>query len=630
MILRPGRLRRPVLAVAAAFVGLLALPATQYAHDIPSSVTVLAFVKPEAHTLRVVMRVPLAAMRDVNFPVHGPGYLDLDSLAHGSMLGDAARVWIANDLRMYEGRDRLGAPSVVATRVSLPSDRSFTTYEAALAHVSGSSAATATEVMWNQAMLDVELEYPIRNAASRFSVEPTLARLGVHTMTVLRFMLPAGGERDFEYLGDPGLVHLDPSWYQAAARFVVLGFEHIPSGTDHLLFLLCLVIPFRRLRPLIGIVTAFTVAHSVTLIGSASGFAPSALWFPSLIEVLIAASIVYMAIENIVGARLERRWLVAFGFRTRARLRLLVHAPPVHAVRGRAPGRVPAVVQRGRGAGPVVGPRARRARAELAVPARRGRADGDDHSLGVRGAHSVALDARSVGGAVAVRADRAQARRGIRRRRHARRHAAGRDRRRRLGDVRAVSPARAAPGRRRRPGGDGLTPDMMLRLPLGDALRRPYKPVRPALIVIAVALAAIVCARRADAQTDTSTRHAGATTTTLSGIYTTEQASRGQDVYSGSCRGCHTPASHTGATFATYWLNKSVADLFTYVATNMPKNDPGSLDPHDVADVVAYLLKMNQMPAGPTELLPDTNALRQIRIDAKSSPATSTTRGKSP
>ena len=143
--------------------------------------------------------------------------------------------------------------------------------------------------------------------------------------------------------------------------------------------------------------------------------------------------------------------------------------------------------------------------------------------------------------------------------------------------------------------------------------------------VIAFALGAVTLGRRVEAQTDTARQ-----TTTLSGIYTEEQASRGQDVYSGSCRGCHTPASHTGATFATLWLHKSVADLFTFVATNMPKNDPGSLDPHDVADVVAYLLKMNQMPAGSKELSPDTAALRQIRIDAKSSPATSTTRGKSP
>jgi hypothetical protein len=52
----------------------------------------------------------------------------------------------------------------------------------------------------------------------------------------------------------------------------------------------------------------------VTLIASAYGMAPDGLWFPPLIETLIAVSIVYMAFENIVGARLDRRWMVTFGF----------------------------------------------------------------------------------------------------------------------------------------------------------------------------------------------------------------------------------------------------------------------------------------------------------------------------
>ena len=81
-----------------------------------------------------------------------------------------------------------------------------------------------------------------------------------------------------------------------------LGFCHILDGTDHLLFLFCLVIPFRRFRSLVAVVTAFTVAHSITLIASAYNLAPDALWFPPLIETLIATSIVYMALENIVGA----------------------------------------------------------------------------------------------------------------------------------------------------------------------------------------------------------------------------------------------------------------------------------------------------------------------------------------
>src|SRR4029078_6168609 len=97
-------------------------------------------------------------------------------------------------------------------------------------------------------------------------------------------------------------------------RFVQEGFAHILGGTDHLLFLFCLVIPFRRLRPLIAVVTAFTLAHSITLIASAYNLGPDALWFPPLIETLIAVSIFYMALENIVGTNVERRWMIALGF----------------------------------------------------------------------------------------------------------------------------------------------------------------------------------------------------------------------------------------------------------------------------------------------------------------------------
>ena len=52
----------------------------------------------------------------------------------------------------------------------------------------------------------------------------------------------------------------------------------------------------------------------MTLIASALGYAPDALWFPPLIETLIALSILYMAFENITGASLKRRWLITFGF----------------------------------------------------------------------------------------------------------------------------------------------------------------------------------------------------------------------------------------------------------------------------------------------------------------------------
>jgi hypothetical protein len=168
--------------------------------------------------------------------------------------------------------------------------------------------------VWNQLLFDVLLEYPIQSDRSRFSIRPGLERFAARVVTVVRYLPPGGAVRAYEFTGDPGMVRLDPRWHQAALGFIKLGFFHILDGTDHLLFLLCLVIPLRRLRPLLLVVTAFTVAHSITLIASAYGVAPDALWFPPLIETLIAVSIVYMAFENIVGVSSHRRWMIAFGF----------------------------------------------------------------------------------------------------------------------------------------------------------------------------------------------------------------------------------------------------------------------------------------------------------------------------
>ena len=187
-------------------------------------------------------------------------------------------------------------------------------WETALAHVEGERLPASMELYWEQGLLDALLEYPIASDASAFSIRPRLERLGQKTTIGLRFLPPGSEGRAFELHGDPGLVRLDPSWAQAAARFVETGFLHILDGVDHLLFLLCLVVPFRRLGQLVWIVTSFTVAHSITLIASAYGLGPDRLWFPPLVEALIAVSILYMALENVLGSSMRRRWIVTFGF----------------------------------------------------------------------------------------------------------------------------------------------------------------------------------------------------------------------------------------------------------------------------------------------------------------------------
>ena len=284
---------------------------TAQAHDIPADVTVQSFLKPEGHTLRFLVRVPMKAMRDIEFPKRGPGYLDLDRV--DEYLRDGAEQWISNFTEIDEGDTRLPKPKIVGARVSVESDKSFASYDDALTHVMGPRLPSSMELYWDQSMLDVLFEYPIQSDRSDFSIHPAFERLGLRSVTVLRFMPPSGVIRAFEFLGDPGLVRLDPHWYQAAFRFVELGFFHILEGTDHLLFLFCLIIPFRKFRELVAVVTSFTIAHSITLIASAMNLGPDALWFPPLIETLIATSIFYMALENIVG-HIGRRWLITFGF----------------------------------------------------------------------------------------------------------------------------------------------------------------------------------------------------------------------------------------------------------------------------------------------------------------------------
>lgn len=292
--------------------GLFLLPLSAQAHDIPSRVTVYAFVQPEGNELTALLRVPMEAFGEIVFPLRGPGYLRFSDAA--PELQEAARMYITESLHFYENGVELTDKELVTTRVSLPSNRSFVDFESAMDNVLSPPLDDSVDLFYRQGVLDVLVTYPIDSEDSDFSIEPELGTLSEETTTVLRFLVPTGAERVFNYLGNPGVVELDPRWYQAAFRFIEMGFLHILEGTDHLLFLFCLVIPLRSIRALIPVVTSFTIAHSITLISSALGMAPSVLWWPPLIETLIALSIVYMAFENIVGAKLEHRWIVTFGF----------------------------------------------------------------------------------------------------------------------------------------------------------------------------------------------------------------------------------------------------------------------------------------------------------------------------
>lgn len=282
------------------------------AHDIPDEIVLQTYVRPEQSVLKVLLRIPLLAITDANLPKDGTGYL---ALAYVDPALREAANQISNGIVLLEDDERLVSYALANARISLPSDRSFDTYERALARVRGAKIPDTTQIYYNQGFLDLELNYPIRSEASEFSIRVLFGRgLANRTASYINFIRPDGAVRVFRLHDDTSLVRLDPRMHQAAWVFLTSGFYRFLDGLDHLLFVLVLAIPYRRARNLVIPIAAFAVAHSITLTLSALGFAPVGTWFASTIGALMALSIVYVAIENAVGANLKRRWMVAFLF----------------------------------------------------------------------------------------------------------------------------------------------------------------------------------------------------------------------------------------------------------------------------------------------------------------------------
>jgi mono/diheme cytochrome c family protein len=116
-----------------------------------------------------------------------------------------------------------------------------------------------------------------------------------------------------------------------------------------------------------------------------------------------------------------------------------------------------------------------------------------------------------------------------------------------------------------------------------------------ALVVSVVSLAVVI---------------AQAPSTVLDGVYTHEQAQRGEAVYSASCIGCHEGQDADGPelmgrAFLDRWREDKLEPLFTFIRTTMPGNNPGSLDERAYTDIIAFILEVNGLPAGERELSRD-------------------------
>jgi len=139
-------------------------------------------------------------------------------------------------------------------------------------------------------------------------------------------------------------------------------------------------------------------------------------------------------------------------------------------------------------------------------------------------------------------------------------------------------------------------------------------------VVVIIGLAAIgVCRPALRAQ-----QSAPASRSVWDGVYTEEQAKRGEALYGQECAKCHgadlsgldeAPALSGGA-FLANWNELTVGDLFERVRLTMPPNKQGRLSRQQIVDILSHVLSVNSFPAGKTELEPKTELLKQIRIEA--------------
>ena len=108
---------------------------------------------------------------------------------------------------------------------------------------------------------------------------------------------------------------------------------------------------------------------------------------------------------------------------------------------------------------------------------------------------------------------------------------------------------------------------------------------------------------------------------TARGVYSDSQATRGGQWYASACAACHPGQALAGPDFQLKWSGRTALDLFDRVRNSMPLDAPGSLSRRTYTDIVAYLMRLNGLPAGTTALAPDTLVLRSALLSFDARPS---------
>jgi hypothetical protein len=276
------------------------------AHDVP--LEVVTYVKVEGPRVLVLARVPIALLTDAHLPTRPDGFLDLQAI-DGPLRAVAGDV--AKNLDVMDGERPLPMPS--AAWAILPrDDASFDTYDAALARfaaprppVDVNANVANANIDPGKGLVDLRFEYPTASAEGHFSVRFNGLRLpnrAVHTR--VRYVTAAHVTRTFTVAGGPQRVYLEPAALTVASQFARLGVEQLAQSPEHLVFLLCLVIPPRRIRTVLGAFGAFAAGYVVALVASALMLRPMDLPVLLAVQTAMSATLVAAALQNVTAPRL--------------------------------------------------------------------------------------------------------------------------------------------------------------------------------------------------------------------------------------------------------------------------------------------------------------------------------------
>lgn len=278
-----ARVQNLTVLGAVAIVAVLCLPGSAAAHSLDTAG--YSEVRQDAEDLRYDLIVDFAALAAAT-GIGGPG---------GGASADADDVLRA---------DRALLADYVDSRLRVLVDGVVCT---------GNLDDTGVEERLGEPYARVSLTYDCP-AAGAYEINYTalVGDIDPGHRNIVDYHLAEGSGRFVFDSAETSLVVGEASVVRQVYRFAALGFGHIPQGLDHLLFLVALLIGARNLRELLAVVTVFTAAHSLSLVLAAT----ATLSFPdSVVEPLIALSIVYVAAENLIQNEPSRfRLLAVFGF----------------------------------------------------------------------------------------------------------------------------------------------------------------------------------------------------------------------------------------------------------------------------------------------------------------------------